>query len=161
MNRTNDDGLNRLRHFIRYDHWANQEVLASFRQTDSLPQRPLRLMAHIIGAEFIWWSRVKNETPPVAVWPELPLDECERRVSELFELWSTHLKNLKLQEIYEQVRYKNSKGEGWTSSLEDIVTHVAFHSAYHRGQIAAEMRSAGFTPAYTDYIQGVRTGAVE
>jgi uncharacterized damage-inducible protein DinB len=29
-------------------------------------------------------------------------------------------------------------------------------SAYHRGQIAADLRTAGFTPAYTDFIHAVR-----
>ena len=39
--------------------------------------------------------------------------------------------------------------------------HVLMHSAYHRGQIAADMRAAGLTPAYTDFIHSVRQGFVE
>lgn len=35
------------------------------------------------------------------------------------------------------------------------------HSTYHRGQIAAAMRKAGATPAYTDFIHAVRQGFVE
>jgi uncharacterized damage-inducible protein DinB len=35
------------------------------------------------------------------------------------------------------------------------------HSTYHRGQIAAAMRQAGATPAYTDFIHAVRQGFVE
>ena len=38
--------------------------------------------------------------------------------------------------------------------------HVLMHSAYHRGQIALEMRAAGMEPAYTDFIQAVRQGLV-
>jgi uncharacterized damage-inducible protein DinB len=38
---------------------------------------------------------------------------------------------------------------------------VLFHSAYHRGQIASQMRAAGFTPAYTDFIHAVREGFIE
>ena len=55
-----------------------------------------------------------------------------------------------------QAEYVNSKGERYVSSVEDILTHVVFHGAYHRGQIAAKMREAGFDPAYTDYIHAVR-----
>ncbi|MGH9479278.1 MAG: DinB family protein [Terriglobales bacterium] len=36
--------------------------------------------------------------------------------------------------------------------MGDILMHVALHSGYHRGQIAADMRSGGLEPAYTDYI---------
>jgi uncharacterized damage-inducible protein DinB len=159
---TNETGerLEWLRHFVNYDNWANKEVLAAFREAHPLPQRPLQLMAHIIGAEFIWWSRIKGTQAPLAVWAELSLDECEKHVAELFALWSDYLKQLRPDQLSNVVNYKNSKGEPWGSSIQDIIVHVAFHSTYHRGQIAAEMRAAGFTPAYTDYIQGVRTGAI-
>ena len=59
------------------------------------------------------------------------------------------------------VSYRNSKGENWTNRKDDILLHVIMHSAYHRGQIATDMRAAGFTPASTDFIHGVRQGLVE
>jgi uncharacterized damage-inducible protein DinB len=34
--------------------------------------------------------------------------------------------------------------------------YALFHAAYHRGQIALQMRSAGMGPAYTDFIHAVR-----
>jgi uncharacterized damage-inducible protein DinB len=58
------------------------------------------------------------------------------------------------------VRYTNSKGEPWTSTVEDILTHLVIHSAYHRGQIASDLRNAGQKPAYTDYIHAVRQGLI-
>jgi len=59
------------------------------------------------------------------------------------------------------ISYKNTKGEGWTSVIEDVLLHVTTHSAYHRGQIALNLRAAGLQPAYTDYIHGVRQGLVK
>jgi uncharacterized damage-inducible protein DinB len=41
--------------------------------------------------------------------------------------------------------------------VDDILMHVVMHSAYHRGQIALEVRCAGQTPAYTDFIHAIRT----
>jgi uncharacterized damage-inducible protein DinB len=41
------------------------------------------------------------------------------------------------------------------------LTHVLFHSAYHRGQIALHLRASGFTPASTDFIHAVRAGFIE
>ena len=57
--------------------------------------------------------------------------------------------------------YRNSQGETWSSRKDDILMHVVMHSAYHRGQIAADMRIAGLVPAYTDFIHSVRQGFVE
>jgi uncharacterized damage-inducible protein DinB len=65
------------------------------------------------------------------------------------------------ERLTEEVSYTNSKGEAWSSTVDEILTHIAIHSAYHRGQIAADLRSAGQTPAYTDYIHAVRHGLVE
>jgi uncharacterized damage-inducible protein DinB len=63
--------------------------------------------------------------------------------------------------LEQSIGYKNSKSEPWTSLVRDILTHVFMHSAYHRGQIAADMRQAGQVPAYTDFIHGVRQGLVK
>jgi uncharacterized damage-inducible protein DinB len=41
------------------------------------------------------------------------------------------------------------------------LTHVLLHSAYHRGQIASQMRGNGQTPAYTDFIHAVRQGLID
>ena len=58
-------------------------------------------------------------------------------------------------------RYTNSRGEAWTSTVEEILTHVVIHSAYHRGQIASDVRASGGVPAYTDYIHAVRQRLTE
>ncbi|MFL5508025.1 MAG: DinB family protein, partial [Gemmatimonadaceae bacterium] len=48
--------------------------------------------------------------------------------------------------------YKNSAGEQFTSSVENILTHVFMHGSYHRGQVASLVRAGGDTPSPTDYI---------
>jgi uncharacterized damage-inducible protein DinB len=54
------------------------------------------------------------------------------------------------------VTYRNSAGDQFTSTVEDILTHIALHGSYHRGQIAASVRAGGDTPSPTDYIAFVR-----
>ena len=44
------------------------------------------------------------------------------------------------------------------NTVGEILTHVAMHGHYHRGQIARVMRAAGREPVYTDYIGFVRQG---
>lgn len=60
-----------------------------------------------------------------------------------------------------EVSYKNTVGESWTSRTDDVFTHVLMHSAYHRGQVASDLRGAGFTPAHTDFILAIRKGLVK
>lgn len=65
--------------------------------------------------------------------------------------------NLNSDENYsKKATYKNSKGIEYKTSYYDILNHAAFHSAYHRAQIAKTMRGLGNKPVTTDYIVFVR-----
>jgi uncharacterized damage-inducible protein DinB len=147
-----------LDRLLEYDHWANQETLKSLGQAIP-PVRSLKWMGHIIGAELLWWARMEGQTSPLSVWPDLSLKECGKRLGEV----SQKLGDIaaRPERLGEKISYTNSKGEPWSSTVEEILTHIVIHSAYHRGQIAADARSAGQTPAYTDYIHAVRQGLVK
>lgn len=144
-----------LGHLLRYDVWANGETLRSLRQ-GTPPARSLRWMGHIIAAEFLWLARMQARPAALPVWPNLSLEECETRLSELSSRLVEAVPASEAGALSRSVSYTNSKGEAWTSSVEEILTHVVIHSAYHRGQIASDLRAAGQEPPYTDYIHAVR-----
>lgn len=148
----------RLRRLIRYDIWANREMLDGLR--NGPPSRTLKWMGHIIGAEYLWLARIAGKSASLPVWPDLSLEECDRRLSELSVKLSQTLASATPRRLSETVSYTNSKGEPWTSTVEDIFIHLTIHSAYHRGQMASDLRSAGHEPPYTDYIHAVRQGFV-
>lgn len=153
-----------LPHFQRlfeYDDWANREVLAALQQLDSPPARSVRLFAHILSADRLWLERLRLEKQTYPVWPDFALEHCKVEMEELRKLWNHYLAALEPDGLSTSVTYKNTKGESWTNQKQDILMHLILHSAYHRGQIAMDMRASGFTPAYTDFIHGVRQGLVE
>ncbi|HET7442044.1 MAG TPA: DinB family protein [Terriglobales bacterium] len=153
--------INHFQRLFAYDEWANREVLASIQSAETTPPRSLKLMAHILSAERLWLERLREQKPSYPVWPDFSLDQCRSEAEELPGLWRKYIQQLARNGLEGTVSYKNSKGEPWTSAVRDILTHVVMHSAYHRGQIAADMRSTGNVPAYTDFIHGVRQGLVE
>jgi len=150
-----------LRRQFENDEWANREVLAAMRASGNATQRSLQLMAHLLSAERVWLERLKQQRQSSPVWPQSGLDECEAHAAEMGGLWREYLDLITAGDVNQSVSYKNSKGEEWTSAIVDILTHVVLHSAYHRGQIASHMRESGQTPAYTDFIHGVRQGLVK
>ncbi len=150
----------RFQQLFRYDAWANSEVLASLRAAGTPPPRSLKLIAHILGTEYVWFSRIRAQNSPVAVWPDLDLTQCEQHAQVLSRIWSTYLDELDEAAYEKNVMYHNTKGEAWSNSVDAILVHVVTHSAYHRGQIASDMRASGYTPAYTDFIHGVRQNLV-
>jgi uncharacterized damage-inducible protein DinB len=147
----------RFKRLFAYDEWANREALASLKQADRPSEKSIKVMAHIVASEWLWLTRLRSEKQRFAVWPELTLAECEAQLGELSAEWTDYLEKAPLSR---SVDYVNSKGEPWTSGVEDMLMHVVMHSSYHRGQIASELRSSGNTPAYTDFIHSVRQGLV-
>jgi uncharacterized damage-inducible protein DinB len=149
-----------LRRLFDYDQWANREALASLRAAGTPPPRALRLMGHIVAAEALWLARAKQEPAPLAVWPDLSLPQCDLWLGDLERSWKPYLEEVTPARLAERVEYVNTKGESFGNTLEDVLTHVVMHSAYHRGQIAADVRAAGRQPAYTDFVHAVRTGRI-
>ncbi len=143
---------------FRYEAWANAEVIEALRAGD--PPKTLRWMAHIIGAGTVWLSRLRQEPPSMAVWPDLELEQCANGNAYLAAGWADYLGALGPDDLGDSLGYRNSQGEYWTSTIGDILSHVTMHGAYHRGQIAAALREAGQTPAYTDFIHATRQGLI-
>ena len=148
-----------LKRLFDYDRWANREALASLRASPP-PPRGLKLMGHIIAAEGLWHARLSGEHAALPVWPDLTPAQCEMWLGDLERLWKRYLEGAVPAQLAERVTYANSKGETFSSTVEDVLMHVVMHSAYHRGQIAADVRAAGRQPAYTDFIHATRTGHI-
>ena len=145
-----------LKKLYSYDHWANREVA---RALQAAP-RSVRLMAHIVGTEWTWRSRILPDSKKMAVWPQLTVEEIGREIEELRAAWESYLATLTPGRLASAVSYTKSKGEHFSNQIGDILMHVVMHSAYHRGQIAADMRACGLEPVYTDFIHAVRQAKV-
>ena len=146
-------------HFRKlYEHvaWADARVLQSLRAAHTVLKKDLDLYAHILGSEHVWLSRIKGMPAQVAVWPSLTLDEAERLAAENAAAFNKVISELTEEGRQTPITYRNSAGEQFTSTLEDILTHVSLHAAYHRGQIAVSIRAAGDVPSPTDYIAFAR-----
>lgn len=141
---------------LKHLEWANKRVLESLQSAQNPQQRSLELYAHILGAEHVWLTRINGTTKRVDVWPASTLDECEALGKENIAALTTLVSRLTQDLLEKPVTYRNSAGDQFTSTVEDILTHVAMHGSYHRGQIAAALRAGGDTPSPTDYIAFVR-----
>src|SRR5579863_7191127 len=153
--------IKHIQRLFTYDDWANREVLSSLQAVQVAPPRSVKLLAHILSAEKLWYQRLQLQKQTYPVWPEFSLEHCKLEVEEMPRLWKVYLESLKEDGLTRLLSYKNTKGESFSSSKEDILMHVVMHSAYHRGQIAADMRSAGAVPPYTDFIHAARCGLLE
>ncbi|HEX4487334.1 MAG TPA: DinB family protein [Terriglobales bacterium] len=149
-------GIKHFQRLFKYDDWANRQVLGLL---PIAPARSLELLAHIFSAERLWWERLHQRTQSFPVWPNFPLKQCAQQAEEVPLLWREFFNSQ--PDLDQVISYKNTIGESFSSRIEDIVMHVYTHSAYHRGQIAVDIRESGGTPLNTDLIHCVRQGFVE
>lgn len=150
--------LDQLRRLFDHAEWANARVIAALERETALGGDIAELFAHVLGAEDVWLSRLEGRASALAVWPTLAVSELSSAAAATAAGYRTFLDRLTPDELSREVAYTNSAGQSFASTIADILTHVAMHGAYHRGQVALRVRRDGGTPAPTDFI-GFARGA--
>lgn len=152
-----------LTELLAYDRWANHKILDAAMKLDTIQfTRTLGgsfasvrdTLVHLAWAEWIWTKRWKGTSPQERADPrDFPtaesiakyMEEIEAAQMKIFAGGDPDMRGVR-------IRYTNLKQEIWEYSLEDMVHHLTFHSAYHRGQIATLLRQLGEVPPTTDYL---------
>lgn len=135
----------------QYNKWANDKVLDVFLKQDTVPEKSLLWMSHIIAAEKAWFSRIVNEDfGAFKLWESVELPELKELQLKFDGLYINHVSSKEDFESF--ISYKNTKGEAHETKLSDILIHVANHGTYHRGQISANLKENGIQPVSTDFI---------
>ena len=151
--------MHTLQSMFEHMAWADARVL------DVLTAHPeaahvsnvLKLLSHVVAAERIWLFRLRGEdTSSHPVWPEWTLEHAGTVVRDNAFAYQALVAELSDEAAGRVVEYRNSQGTAFRAHVVDILTHVALHGSYHRGQIAASLRASGVTPVNTDFITFVR-----
>lgn len=145
-----------LQRLVEHMTWADAQVLAKLR---SAPEdtSALKWYAHVLAAERVWCLRLHGQDwTTQRVWPAMSLDECAALAEQTSAQLGQYVTKLKEEDLGRGVAYTNSSGDSFTSTVSDILTHVALHGVHHRGQIAASLRANGIDPPALDFIRFAR-----
>ena len=152
-----NDMLLNLMHHMR---WADALVADALDHPATNPD-VIGLFAHIAAVEHLWYARIHERAPTVAVWPTLAAAEARALAATHADLFEEIARAATDASLARRVRYRNSAGREFDSSVEDIMTHVAMHGSHHRGQILQRLRASGREPPYVDFIQFMRRDQIE
>ena len=141
-----------LAHLFKYNDWATREAADSMGGFEKEDERLPELLSHIVSAQKIWLNRTLEREIEVNPWKKYTVQECVSQSTIITSEWINLLESLKASDLERRIDYKNTKGEMFTNTIKDIITHVINHSSYHRGQIAQKVKKLGGKPAVTDYI---------
>lgn len=152
--------LEQFTRLLAYEEWANRQMLDALRGLEDPPPEAVRLLSHLVASHRLWLGRLQGKTSAIAVWPELSLPQCQVQIRDLRNTWRVYIDALDEASLERMVQYVNTRGEPWSNSVRDILQHLIAHSAYHRGQLAVQLRDAGHSPPMTDFIHASRRGLI-
>ncbi len=162
--------LETLRMLHDYNSWANRRTLESCA---ALPAeqftRNLRssfpsvrdTVAHIYGAEWLWFERFQGKMPTgLPAGSEFAdLAGLRARWAELERKFAAYVSGLSAADLARVYEFRTTKGVVYPSALWQALQHVANHGTYHRGQVSTMLRQLGSKPNYTDLIYFYRERA--
>jgi uncharacterized damage-inducible protein DinB len=151
-----------------YNYWANRHVLAAAGQvTTEQFEAPAftshgslkGTLAHILGTEIVWRLRCQEGTSPGAV----PSADDFPSLEALVQKWGkeekamrTFLDSLGEKDLAGSVRYTNTKGVLFDTTLWKILLHVVNHGSQFRAEAGVLLANYGHSPGDLDFIFFVR-----
>ncbi len=139
-------------HLFKYNDWATKEAVNSISGHDKKDERIVELLSHIVSAQRVWLNRILARETHLDPWEKHSVEECTVISTAVTSEWINFLEGKNEEDLEKRIEYKNLKGEHFTNTIKDILTHVINHSTYHRAQIAQKVKLLGGKPAVTDYI---------
>lgn len=158
----------RYRRWFEYEKESHAKVIQSLAavpanlQAQAGFQKALTLMGHIVSARRMWLFRfgVAKDTPKEFFPQRIDLATLKADLESMHQIWSEYLRQLSELELSRSFEYRSMEGDWFRSSVEDVLTQLFGHSLYHRGQIAALLRSIGVEPPVTDFVFWSRQGMI-
>jgi uncharacterized damage-inducible protein DinB len=148
------------RRWFEYEKDSHRKVIRSLasvpleRRSFESFQKSIELVAHVIAARWLWLFRLgAAANAPSELFPRhVPLEELASRFEEMEKAWSAYLSPLNDADIARVFEYRSLEGEWYRNTVQDILAQLFGHSWYHRGQVAALVRSLNGEPAVTDVV---------
>jgi uncharacterized damage-inducible protein DinB len=142
---------------LNYNTWANRRFLSCMQENTVVNNKVFLLLSHLLTAEEIWLCRVKGVVAPVQrMWEIYPNATLPLMLEENSSQWIEYLNNCSSDDFDQEATYKNSKGESFSTRLDDIITHMVNHGSHHRAQIASLLQQEKIQPPASDYIVYIR-----
>ena len=139
---------------FEHDRWANGLVLNAMGGLgERLPSKPLGRLSHLIICQQLWLSRMTDDfETPASIFPAWTLDETRDRYEVIGGGMKRLIETLPEADFHAHFDFTSMEGKPYRLLRRDILTQLAEHGAYHRGQIAVEINPLLGKPLATDYV---------
>ncbi len=143
--------IEHLRELFAYNDWANRRIVAALKSNRS--EKAREILAHLLITEKEYFERLYGkDSTGFDFWQNLSLEDCGNLAKENAENYECILKRFDDEGLGQIANYKTSEGVAYQNTFRELLTHVLFHSATHRGNIILKMREENYAPPKVDYI---------
>ena len=143
--------IEHLRELFAYNDWANRRMITALRENESAAAR--KILAHSLIAEAEYFERLYGkDSTGFDFWQDSDLNRCGELARANAEKFENLLNKFDDEGLGMTAAYRTSEGAAHQNTFRELLTHVLFHSATHRGNIIVKMRAENFTPPAIDYI---------
>ncbi|HWQ80827.1 MAG TPA: DinB family protein [Ignavibacteria bacterium] len=149
------DLINHYRRLFTYDNWANRRVAETINKIPQNTKVEL-LFSHVLNSQQVWHHRITSRSHDIDPWDILEPSEFGDIIDNVHKDWMKYFDSLRPKGLDAVISYENSAGDKFKNKLSDIMSHVMNHSTYHRAQISAIIKAAGYSPPVTDFIAFAR-----
>lgn len=132
-----------------HEYWANLKVLETFLEARQAPDRAHEIISHMAAAQKIWIERINGTSSDTKVWEIFEKEALQGLFDANYRALTQILEK---EDFSRMVAYQNSRGEYFNSTLSDMLTHLALHASYHRGQVILLIKGQVDKLPATDYI---------
>lgn len=154
--------IDAIRDYYDYTEWANDRVLAAaegltaeqFLQSDLPGFLPINIsLAHIMLSQWAWIGRWNDGRDSLDREETDFVDLASIRAfwTDTYAAMNALLDRLDDDQLARDFTYVNYLGETRTFALGHQLLHVANHSTYHRGEVAAILTRYGCSPGEIDF----------
>lgn len=146
-----------VRTLLDYHYWARDRMLEAvealtpeqFTRDLGSSFRSVRdTLAHIYGAEWIWYTRWQGDSPTA-----LPSLDRFPDLASVRQAWRDHERRMRAyveglddHGLERVISYKLLNGQPGASAFWHMIQHLVNHASYHRGQVTTMLRQLGAAP---------------
>ena len=157
--------LELIRDFYDYNEYANRHLLkvAAGLGDDNVVYSPeasvagvVSTMAHVAAAQVNWLERWRGGVNRIST---VELASATRSLGDVRAAFdrshaalSEYIASLTDADLDRPLAYKDSRGAPNERPLWQLMTHVANHGTYHRGEVAMALTALGHSPGDLDFV---------
>lgn len=122
-----------------YENWANNKLIQAFLSAAGPSERASAVLCHILSVKEFWLAKITGSADITSVWNVLPSDQLLTKQQELYETMRDYLAKADPEALAQSVAMQTPRGPLYYTVTE-VLTQLALHAAYHRGQVIVHLK---------------------